>query len=67
MSEYQAQKELKPKVDDIARELLDEDKLANVLDFLEFLKNNKLTPRWYTANSWSVKHKNKTVCMIKFN
>ena len=67
MSEYRAQKELKPKVDDIAREILDEDKLVNVLDFLEFLKNNKLTPRWYATNSWSVKYKNKTVCKIKLN
>ncbi|MCL2401843.1 MAG: hypothetical protein FWC90_04290, partial [Oscillospiraceae bacterium] len=62
MSEYRTQKELKPTVDDMARELFDEDKLANVLDFLEFLKNNQLTPRWYTTNSWSVKYKNKTVC-----
>jgi len=67
MSEYKAQKVQKPKVEDIARELLDEEKLANVLDFLEFLKNNKLTPRWYTTNSWIVKYKNKTVCVIKMN
>jgi len=67
MSEYRAQKELKPKVEDIARELLDEEKLENVLDFFEFLKSNKLTPRWYTSDSWVVKYKNKTVCKIKLN
>jgi hypothetical protein len=67
MSKYQAQKKLKPKVEDIARDLLDEEKLANLLDFLELLKANKLTPRWYATNSWTVKHKNKTVCVIKMN
>lgn len=67
MSEYRAQKELKPKVDDVSRELLGEDKLENVLSFLEFLKANKLTPRWYTTNSWVVKYKNKEVCRIKLD
>ncbi|MCL2547265.1 MAG: hypothetical protein FWE06_08785 [Oscillospiraceae bacterium] len=67
MSEYRTQKELKPKVQDIAEGLLSEDKLENVLDFLVFLKANKLTPRWYTTDSWVIKYKNKKVCQIKLN
>ena len=67
MSEYRTQKELKPKVEEVAKKLLDEDKLENISDFLEFLKTNKLTPRWYTSDSWVVKYKNYKVCQIKLN
>ena len=67
MSKFQAQKALKPKAEDAARVCFEEDKLENILDFLDFLKVNKLTPRWYSTDSWVVKYKNKKVCQIKFN
>lgn len=67
MSEYQNQKAVKPKVEDVAGEVLDSDKLKNLLDFVEFLKNNKLTPRWASFNSWSIRYKNKGLCYVKIN
>ena len=65
MSLYQEQKVIKPKVEEAAPEFLSGEKLQNLLSFVEFLKKNKLTPRWQSSNSWSVKYKNKTVCYVK--
>ena len=67
MSEFRAQQAQKPKVEDSAKERFTGDRLENMLDFLDFLKSNKLTPRWYTSDSWVVKYKNKKICQIKFN
>jgi hypothetical protein len=64
---YQKQKAIKPKVEDVAKEFITGDKLKNLSDFLEFLKNNKLTPRWQSSNSWSVRYKNKSVCYVRLN
>lgn len=62
---YQKQKAVRPKPEDAAAEILEGDKLKNLSDFLVFLRNNKLTPRWASGNAWSVKYKSKTVCHIK--
>ena len=67
MTEYQNQKATKPKVEDIAMKSLDGDKLKNLLDLLEFLKANKLTPRWRVTNAWAVNYKGKMVCDISIN
>jgi len=67
MSLYKDQKAAKPKVEDVAGEFIDGDKLNNLLDFIGFLKDNKLTPRWQSYNSWSVRYKNKSVCYVNLN
>ena len=65
MSIYADQKVVKPKVEDVAGEFISEDKLKNLMDFLEFLQENKLMTRWISWNSWLVKFKSKDVCQIK--
>ena len=67
MSLYKSQKSAKPKVEDVAVELINGDNLENLMDFLKFLKDNKLTPRWQSCNSWSVRYKNKSVCYVNLN
>ena len=67
MSLYKDQKETKPKVEDVAAEILDGDKLKNLLNFLAFLKDNKMTPRWQSYNSWKVTYKNKSMCYVNLN
>lgn len=67
MSEYKKQKAVKPKVEDVAVEILDNDKLQNLLNFIKYLKDNKLTPRWASANSWSIRYKNKGLCYVKID
>jgi len=60
-----SQNDVKPKVEDVAGEFISKDKLENLLNFLEYLQKIKLTPRWASGNSWTVKSKGKTVCFIK--
>jgi len=52
-------------IEDVAKDFLDSDKLKSLLDFLEFLKNNKLTPRRASSSNWVVKYKGKNVCNLK--
>ena len=59
------QKDVKPNVEDVAGEFINEDKFVNLKNLLGFLRENKLNPRWASGNSWSVKYKNKNVCYIK--
>jgi hypothetical protein len=67
MSIYEEQKAVKPKIEDVAGDYLSGDKLQELLGFAAFLRDNKLTPRWQSVNSWSVKYKNKLVCYVKIN
>jgi len=64
---YKKQQAAKPKIEDIANEVINGDNLKNLLDFIEFLKNNKMSPRWASVNSWKVMHKNKSVCYVNLN
>jgi len=65
MSLYQSQKAVKPKIEDVAGNFITGDKLKNLMDFLGFMRDNKLTPRWQSSNSWKVSYKGKGVCFIK--
>ena len=65
MSIYQDQKITKPKPEDAAADFINGKKLKSLMNLLEFLRDNKLTPRWQSGNSWKVSYKNKTVCFIK--
>ena len=65
MSLYQSQKAVKPKIEDVAGNFITGDKLKNLMDFLGFMRDNKLTPRWQSSNSWKVSYKGKGVFFIK--
>ena len=67
MSLYKNQKAIKPKPEDVAREFIKGDNLKNLFNFIEFLKDNKLTPRWQSYNSWKVMYKNKSVCYVNLD
>lgn len=58
-------KKAKPQIEDVVGDYIDGDNLKNLLDFIEFLKANKLTPRFQVVNSWLVRYKNKNICYIK--
>ena len=60
-----SEKTLKPKIEDIIADVLDGDTLENALDFVEFLRANKLSPRWASLNAWAVSYKNQRVCYIR--
>ena len=65
VSLYQEQKKIRPKIEDVIQDYLDNNKLKSALDFIFFLKSNKMPPQWASADSWSVSYKNKRVCYIK--
>jgi len=41
-----------PKI--IAAEFLSEDKLHDIINFIDFLHDNGLNPRWAARNAWTV-------------
>jgi len=67
MSTYKDQKADKPKIEDVAGKYLAGDNLTNLLDFLSFLKDNRLNPRWDYTNRWSFNYKSKKVCYISIS
>jgi len=58
-------KNIKPKIEDVACEVLSGDALENALNFIAFLRENKLNPAWSAANAWKVSSKTFTVCFIR--
>lgn len=57
----------KPKLEDVVCDVLINDAQRNALDFAAFLRANKLSPRWASANSWVISHKNQRVCYIRLS
>lgn len=45
--------------------LIDNDEKQNALDFINYLKLNKLSLQWGSANSWRINYKSKCVCYFK--
>jgi len=60
-----SKKATKPKVEDVLGEVLDGDAQTNALDFVAFLRANKLSPNLAAANSWAVAYKGQRVCFIR--
>jgi len=67
LSLAQAQQQAKPKIEDAILELLDGDNQQNALNFVAYLRTNKLTPRWTATNAWGVKYKGKNLISIRIN
>jgi len=59
------EKKLRPQIEDGIREHLTGDRQKNALDFVAYLRENKLNPLWVTPLSWKVILKNEGVCYIK--
>ena len=62
---FKKQNANRPKLEDVISETLIGNELKNAQDFLAFIKENKMTPSWASANSWKVNYKNKGVCYIR--
>ena len=60
----QEQQKVKPKIEDVIGERLEGDRQKNALDFIAFLRENKLSPVRMDIGSYAVKHKGKSVCNI---
>ena len=65
MSEFKKQKAIKPKIEDKIFELVKEEHQKRALDFVGFIRDNKMTPAWASTNSWKVSYKGKALCYIR--
>ena len=65
MSLYRNQKATKPKPEDVAGDFLDVEKTAAMLNFVEFIRANKIGIRWASANSWTLHYKGKRLGYLK--
>jgi len=59
------QKKVKPKIEDSISEYLDGEKKRNALEFVNYLKENKMSPQWISTNSWKSCYKQKLVCFTR--
>lgn len=62
---YKEQKKIRPKINDIFSDMLSGEKLSIALDFIAYLRSNKMSPVWASASSWKCSYKNKGVCYIR--
>jgi len=62
---FKKQKASKPKIETIIPDWLDGDMKTNSLNFVAWLKANKMSPSWASANSWKSSYKGKGICYIK--
>ena len=62
---YKEQRKTKPKIEDVIAETLDGDARREALDFAAYLRENKMSPVWTSANSWKCGYKGQGVCYIR--
>ena len=59
------QKNKKPKIEDVILDLVKEEHQKAALDFVGYIRANKMTPSWASANSWKVSYKGQVLCYIR--
>ena len=60
-------KPTKPLIEDVINEVLTGEAQANALNFVAYLRENKMTPSWFAANAWKVTFRSFTVCFIRLH
>jgi len=59
------QKHSKPPIEDVVGSFLEGERLQNAMDFIKFLYENDMNPRWKSGNNWKVSgKKGKWTCGI---
>jgi len=61
------QAKAKPKIEDSINEVLTGEARANALDFVAFLRANKMNPAWSATNAWAANYKGKRVCWVRIH
>lgn len=57
----------KPVIDELIEQNLTGIQKERAIEFVQFIRSNKLEPQWGAKNSYNVKFKAKRVCIIKIN
>ena len=66
-SKFEEQKETKPPIEAMINNYLSGKLKADAMDFVNFLRANKMTPQWASTNSYALSYKSRRVCIIKIN
>jgi len=64
---FREQKALKLKIEDEIPGFLDGDMKRTALDFVAYLRANKMQPSWQSTNSWKANFKGQNVCVIRLS
>ena len=59
------EKAAKPKVEDVILDVVKKEHQKAALDFVGFIRANKMTPAWASKNAWKVNYKGKVLCYIR--
>ena len=59
------EKPIKPKIDDIVEEFLSGENLNRALEFLTYLRINKINTQWTNTNTWKAVKKGVCACYLK--
>ena len=62
-----AEKVKKPIIEDAIADVLNGDVLKNALNFIAYLRENKMNPAWSATNAWKVTYKTFTVCFLRLH
>lgn len=65
MSGQQKVKKVKPKIEDVILDLVNEEHQKTALDFVGYIRSSKMTPAWASTNSWKVSYKGECLCYIR--
>ena len=60
-----AEKQLKPKIDEVVADILHGENLKNALELISFIKENKISLRWSSTNCWQLYYKSKRIGLIR--
>ena len=59
------QKILKPKIEDVIPTYLEGDVKKSALDFIAYMRANKMQPVWLSHNTWKANYKGKGICSVR--
>ena len=59
------QKIVKPKIENVIPEILKNNAKKTALDFVAYLRENKMNPAWTLHNAWKVTNKGNVLCYIR--
>ena len=64
---FKEQKVLKLKIEDEIPKYLDGEMKQSALDFIAYMRANRMQPTWQSSDSWKANYKGQNVCVIRLS